>query len=209
MGAGDPEGLGVDRLPGHPEDSARPFQGQARVLDGGHGVPAVRRRGPVAVGPPRGIPQRPDQRRHDLGAGADGEEHRAGLQESASQRRRSRIRRAARDRQPGRQPQVFRGRSGQLSSRYRRFTQRRQQASPDLERFDDVVGPAVPLQVVEEGRRGVARLAPGHPAKPQPQPVLGLEGEAGSAVGLRLLALEPEKARTGHPHRRRVAQAVA
>jgi hypothetical protein len=115
---------------------------------------------------------------------------------------------AGRHRKAWRQAELGGGAWEQGAGRLFGAADRRELVVGKAERGDEVIGPGVSLQVVEERAGGVGRIGRGLAGQLQPKPVLGLQGPLGGGDVLRLVLCEPAQNRAGHPGRGAVAEAA-
>ena len=202
----DGEGFGVDLSPGRPQRGAYPLEGEAGVLHRRHRVPPVGRGRSIDVGAGGRIDRQPVARSDDLRPAADGELRRSGIEQPPGDGRRRGVGSAADHREVGSHAKVLGGLAGQDATNLCRLTNRGQQVEPQIERVEDVFGPVIRAQVVEQRGRGVAGLGGRFMGQAQAKPVLRLERPLSRPVLRPLVVAQPEQGRAGHAGGGRIGQ---
>ena len=189
---GDCEGFGIDVIPGRPQRGAHPLQSEAGVLHRRHRVPALGRGRPVGVGTGGRIDRQPVARRDHLRSAADGELDRPGIEQASGEGRGGGVGGAAHHRQVWSHAQMRGGRAAQDATNLRRLTNRRQEIEAQIERLEDIFGPVIRGQVVEQRARGIAGFGCRFLDQPKAKPVLRLERPVRGSILRPFVVAQPE-----------------
>ena len=121
-------------------------------------------------------------RHHDLGAGAEREQHRRRIDDARAEQSARRVPRPGDDWCSRRETERRRRVRRDLSGNRARRLDRRQQDAGNLDRVEQVRGPVAPARVEEQRRRAVAGIGRGGPGHPPPDLILWARATVSSAT---------------------------